>query len=114
MAKYSAVTPNRPEATCLILDRKVSPFFNWTSLITTSPNNFFVLVSDDTGLNRPGSSPPSPVFDFPPIRFIAIASVECASVDIEPSDIAPVANRVTIAVQGSTWSMGIALDKGVI
>ena len=40
------------------------------------------------------------------MRFIATASVVCASVEIEPSDIAPVANRFTISVAGSTSSIG--------
>ncbi len=44
-----------------------------------------------------GSSPPSPVLLLPPMRFIATASVACASVEIEPSDIAPVAKRLTIS-----------------
>ena len=43
------------------------------------------------------------------MRFIAIASVVCASVEIEPSDIAPVAKRLTISLAGSTSSSGIAL-----
>ena len=30
------------------------------------------------------SSPPSPVFDLPPSRFIAMASVSCASAEIDP------------------------------
>jgi hypothetical protein len=47
------------------------------------------------------------VFERPLRRFIAIASVSCASVEIEPSDIAPVAKRLTISVQGSTSSIGI-------
>ena len=50
------------------------------------------------------SSPPSPVFDLPPMRFIATAKVECASVEIEPKLIAPVAKRLTISVAGSTSS----------
>ncbi|MDT4838518.1 hypothetical protein FQZ97_722770 [compost metagenome] len=29
--RYSAVTPNRPDATCLIFERSESPFFSWTS-----------------------------------------------------------------------------------
>ena len=57
---------------------------------------------------RLGSSPPSPVLDLPPIRFIAIASVLCASVLIEPSDIAPVVKRLTISLAGSTSSSEIA------
>ena len=53
LTRYSVVTPNRPEATCLIAERIESPF--------------------GIGLKRSASSPPSPVFDLPPIRFIAIA-----------------------------------------
>ncbi len=82
-------TPKRPEATCLIADRRESPFASRTYLA--------------------GSSPPSPVFDFPPRRFIAIASVSCASRESEPSDIAPVENRLTISAAGSTSSSGIGL-----
>src|SRR5881398_2338327 len=59
LTRYSVVTPKRPEATCLIAERIESPFGN--------------------GLNREASSPPSPVFDLPPMRFIAIARVVCAS-----------------------------------
>ena len=59
-----------------------------------------------SGVKRRGSSPPSPVFERPPRRFIAIASVSWASVEIEPSDIAPVAKRLTISLAGSTSSSG--------
>jgi hypothetical protein len=45
------------------------------------------------------------------MRFIAIASVECASVLIEPSDIAPVAKRLTISAAGSTSSSGDGLGR---
>ena len=38
---------------------------------------------------------------------MATASVSCASVEIEPSDIAPVAKRLTISLAGSTSSSGI-------
>src|SRR6201997_3101778 len=68
LARYSAVTPKRPLATCLIAERMESPL--------------------GSGLKRSDSSPPSPVFDFPPIRFMAIASVVCASREIEPNDMA--------------------------
>ena len=87
--KYSVVTPNLPEATCLIREFIESPL--------------------GKGLNLEASSPPSPVLDLPPRRFIAIASVVCASVDIEPSDIAPVANLLTISDTGSTSSILIGL-----
>ena len=40
------------------------------------------------------------------MRFMAIASVSCASLLIEPYDIAPVLKRLTIASTGSTSSIG--------
>ena len=46
------------------------------------------------------------MFDLPPMRFIAMASVVCASVEIEPRHIAPVAKRFTISFAGSTSSIG--------
>ena len=55
---------------------------------------------------RAGSSPPSPVLDLPPMRFIAIARFSCASRPSEPRLIAPVTKRLTIAVHGSTSSSG--------
>ena len=39
--------------------------------------------------------------------FMAIASVSCASFEMEPYDIAPVENRLTMSLAGSTWSIGI-------
>ena len=50
------------------------------------------------------------MFDLPPMRFIATASVVCASVEIEPSDIAPVAKRLTISAAGSTSSIGTGVQ----
>ncbi len=47
------------------------------------------------------------MLDLPPSRFIAIASVSCASRESEPSDIAPVAKRLTISLAGSTSSSGM-------
>jgi hypothetical protein len=41
------------------------------------------------------------------MRFMAIASVSCASRDSEPSDIAPDAKRLTISDAGSTSSSGM-------
>ena len=58
------------------------------------------------GWYRTGSSPPSPVFDRPPRRFMAIASVVCASHEIDPNDMAPEAKRFTIDSTGSTSSIG--------
>ena len=51
--KYHMVTPNLPEATCLIADLLELP--------------------SSRGLNLIGSSPPSPVLDFPPNLFMARA-----------------------------------------
>ena len=67
-----------------------------------------------TGMKRLGSSPPSPVLDLPPMRFIAIANVACASVEIEPKDIAPVAKRLTISFAGSTSSKGTGAPPDLI
>ncbi len=64
LTRYSLVTPNRPDATCLTAERRRSPL--------------------GSGLNRSGSSPPSPVLDRPPSRFIAMARVSCASAEIDP------------------------------
>ena len=47
------------------------------------------------------------------MRFIAMASVLCASVEIEPSDIAPVAKRLTISLAGSTSSIGTGVQASV-
>jgi len=46
----------------------------------------------------------------PPSRFIAMASVSCASFEIDPYDIAPVANRFTISFAGSTSSSGMGVS----
>ena len=48
------------------------------------------------------------------MRFIAMASVECASCEIEPSDMAPVAKRFTISLAGSTSSSGIGVAAVLI
>jgi hypothetical protein len=41
-------------------------------------------VAVGVGVKRSGSSPPSPVLDRPPSRFIAMARVSCASAEIDP------------------------------
>src|ERR1700743_1632239 len=64
LTRYSLVTPNRPDATCLTAERRRSPL--------------------GSGLNRSGASPPPPVVDRPPSRFIAMAKVSCASAEIDP------------------------------
>ena len=45
---------------------------------------------------------------------MAIAKVACASVEIEPSDIAPVAKRLTISLADSTSSKGMAFDGSIL
>src|SRR5487761_1582020 len=64
LTRYSLVTPNLPLATCLTAERRRSPLAS--------------------GRNLSASSPPSPVFDLPPSRFIATAMVWCASAEMEP------------------------------
>ncbi len=90
LTRYSVVTPKRPLATCFMALRRLSPF--------------------SSGVNRTGSSPPSPVLDLPPMRFIAMARVSCASLEMEPSDIAPVVKRLTISRAGSTSSRGMGFS----
>ncbi|MND00864.1 hypothetical protein D3C83_196250 [compost metagenome] len=48
------------------------------------------------------------------MRFIAIASVVCASVEIDPKDIAPVEKRFTISLAGSTSSMGTGVHRSAL
>ncbi len=80
------MTPKRPEATCLMALRRQSPFGSFAY--------------------RAESSPPSPELLRAPIRFIAMASVSCASALIDPNDIAPVEKRLTIDSTDSTSSSG--------
>src|ERR1700729_2892473 len=76
LTRYSLVTPKRPDATCLTALRRKSPL--------------------GSGRYRDASSPPSPVLDRPPMRFMAMARVSCASAEIDPYDMAPVEKRRTI------------------
>src|SRR6187200_265775 len=87
LTRYSLVTPKRPDATCFTADRLESPL--------------------DSTSKRIGSSPPSPVLDLPPRRFMAMARVSWDSAEMEPYDMAPVENRRTISLIGSTSSIGI-------
>ena len=68
----------------------------------------FIESPFSNGVKRIGSSPPSPLLLLPPIRFMAIANVVCASHEIEPNDIAPEAKRLKIFSTGSTSLMSIA------
>ena len=65
LVRYAAVTPNRPDATCLMAERRLS-------------------------VKRTGSSPPSPVLDRAPSLFMATAKVSCASREMEPAAVAEV------------------------
>jgi len=91
LARYSAVTPNRPEATCLIFDFSTSP--SLSSMFLCDP------VRASRGAQRfarlDGREAPAVLAAFAGVRFaatrfIATASVVCASIEIEPCDIAPV------------------------
>ncbi len=86
--RYKLVTPNLALATCLIALRMESPLGSFSYLLS--------------------SSPPSPVLLFAPRRFIAIARVVCASHEIDPKLIAPVAKRLYMLSAGSTSSIEIA------
>ncbi len=67
-----------------------------------------------SGVKCAGSSPPSPLSDFAPIRFIAMFSVLCASGLSAPSDIPGVTNRLRIEVMLSTSSIGTGWPIGLI
>ena len=58
------MTPKRPAATWRMALRRLSPLAS--------------------GTLRSGSSPPSPLLDRPPRRFMAMASVSCASWEMAP------------------------------
>ena len=60
-----------------------------------------------------GSSPPSPLSDFAPIRFIAMLRVLCASGDRAPSDMPGVTKRLRIEVIDSTSSMSMGAPLGL-
>jgi len=91
--KYSAVTPNRPEPTCLIAEDALSPF--------------------GRGVARAGSSPPSPLSLRAPMRFIAMLSVSCASGLSAPSEMPGATKRLRISVMLSTSSTGIGFTPSM-
>src|SRR2546422_8312775 len=59
------------------------------------------LLSLHDALPISGSSPPSPQFDFAPIRFIPMARVRWASGDSAPSDIAVEIDRKSTRLNSS-------------
>ena len=77
--KYSGVTPNRPEATCLILDILLVPYLSL-------------------------ASPPSPELERAPILFIASAKVSWASGDKAPRLIPAESNFLSIDETGITFA----------
>ena len=87
--RYSAVTPNRPEAICLMAELALSPF--------------------GRGLKRASSSPPSPLSLRAPMRFMAMASVSCASGLSAPSEMPGAIRCLRISVMLSTSSTGIGV-----
>ena len=57
-------------------------------------------------VSRSGFSPPSPVLDLAPMRFMAIASARCASSEMAPKLMALVSKRFTMESALSTSSRG--------
>ena len=88
LTRYSVLTPNLPEATCLTAERMFLP---------------------PTGTLRDGSSPPSPQLLFAPRRFAASVMVSWASLLMAPNDMASMTNLFTISDSGSTSSKGTGL-----
>ena len=87
--RYSAVTPKRPEATCLVLLDSDTP----------STSEWY----------RALSSPPSPVLLRVPSRFIARANASWASMLRAPKLMAPVTKCFTMESTGSTSSRGVGV-----
>ena len=85
-ARYSAVTPKRADATCLIFASVGRP---------SSP-----------GAYHAGSSPPSPVLAAPPSAWIPSVRARWASGDSAPTLIADTTNRRAIERASSTSSSG--------
>ena len=77
MTRYSEVTPKRPDATCLIAERRRSPFGVADVAVGVFAALAGVRLAADA-VHRDGE-------------------VSCASFEIEPYDIAPVAKRFTIS-----------------
>ena len=92
--RYSAVTRERPDATCWIFADGLSPF--------------------GSGTKCAGSSPPSPGSDLVPVRFIATFSVLCASGLSAPSDMPGVTKRLRMEVMLSTSPIGTGLPSGLM
>jgi len=92
LARYSLVTPKRPEATCLMALRSHRP--------------------SGSGEKRSASSPPSPEFERPLMEFRAPAMVSWASLEMEPKDMAPVVKRFMMCSTGSTSSRGTGAAPG--
>ena len=65
------------------------------------------------GLNRSLSSPPSPLSERAPMRFIAMASVSCASGLSAPSEMPGAMRCLRISVMLSTSSAGMAVWPSV-
>ena len=85
-ARYSAVTPKRADATCLMAASRRSP-------------------SAD-GAYHAGSSPPSPELALPPSRAMPMLIAWCASGDSAPRLIAELTKRRAMRDAGSTSSSG--------
>ena len=111
--RYAGVTPKRPEATCLILERAMSPFLRPFRCAKSSD----LPVSSSTSTissQRTESSPPSPEFERAPARLTPMASVSCASRESAPSDMPPVAKRFMIDSTDSTSEMSMGSRSDLI
>ena len=89
--RYSAVTPNLPDATCFTADLRFLP--------------------SGCTLNLTGSSPPSPVLLWESILFIASARHSCDSLLMAPKDIAPATNLLMMDSADSTSSNGTGVPS---
>ena len=104
------MTPNRPDATCLMREVARSPSRRPRRCGSDVERPS---VTPDIVSHRTGSSPPSPELDLPPMRFMATAIVSCVSREMAPSDMPPVQKRATMAATGSTSSTEIGAPAGL-
>ncbi len=93
LTRYSAVTPNLAEETCLTAD--------------------LVFLPSGPILNLDGSSPPSPVLLRDPMEFMASARVSWASRPMAPNEMAATSNLFIMDSAGSTSSSGTGVPAFV-
>ena len=94
LLRYSAVTPKRPEAICLIAECGI------VAVGARLVARRILATLAAVGLRAP-------------MRFMAIDSVSCASGDSAPSEMPGATSRLRISVMLSTSSTGIGLQPSV-